>query len=250
MYTTGEVARICGITVRTVQFYDTKGLVTPSGSTEGGRRLYSSQDLSRMKIVCFLREAGIPVRTVAAILREDNSREVITLLLQEQKWQLEQEISGHQNKVQLLDCLIHCLTEGSVHANGMMEEEIIHKVEEEVHNMEEKQDKKALWNIRRNLLLVGIPLNILEIAAILYGINSGSWWPLALVLVTMIPLGVVVSRYYLKSVNYRCPQCNAVFKANPKEAFWASHTPNTRKLTCPQCGTKGFCVETTRLPQS
>ena len=113
MYTTGEVARICGITVRTVQLYDTKGLVTPSGSTEGGRRLYSSQDLSRMKIVCFLREAGIPVRTVAAILREDNSREVITLLLQEQKWQLEQEISGHQNKVQLLDCLILCLTEGA-----------------------------------------------------------------------------------------------------------------------------------------
>lgn len=249
MYTTGEVARICGITVRTVQFYDTKGLVTPSGSTEGGRRLYSSQDLSRMKIVCFLREAGIPVRTVAAILREDNSREVITLLLQEQKWQLEQEISGCRNKVQLLDCLIRCLKEGSVHANGMMEEEIIHKVEAEVHSMEEKQDKKALWNIRRNLLLVGIPLNILEIAAILYGINSGSWWPLALVLVTMIPLAVVVSRYYLRSVNYRCPQCTAVFKANPKEAFWASHTPNTRKLTCPHCGTKGFCVETTRVPQ-
>ena len=107
-----------------------------------------------------------------------------------------------------------------------------------------------MWNIRRNLLLVGIPLNILELAAILYGVNSGSWWPLALVLVTMIPLGVVASRYYLQSVNYRCPQCNALFKANPKEAFWASHTPNTRKLTCPQCGTKGFCVETTRAPQS
>ena len=130
-----------------------------------------------------------------------------------------------------------------------MEEEIIYKVEEEVHDMEEKQDKKKLWKIRRNLLLVGIPLNILEISAIVYGIKSSSRWPLVLVLVTMVPLAVVVSRYYLKSVNYRCPQCHAVFKANPKEAFWSSHTPNTRKLTCPQCGTKGFCVETTRLPQ-
>ena len=28
-----------------------------------------------------------------------------------------------------------------------------------------------------------------------------------------------------------------------KEAFWANHTPTARKLTCSQCGHKGFCVE-------
>lgn len=40
-YTTGEIAKLCGVSVRTVQYYDTRGILTPSELTEGGRRLYS-----------------------------------------------------------------------------------------------------------------------------------------------------------------------------------------------------------------
>ncbi|MDD3244486.1 MAG: MerR family DNA-binding transcriptional regulator, partial [Eubacteriales bacterium] len=40
-YTTGELAGLCGVSVRTVQFYDTKGLLKPTALSEGGRRLYS-----------------------------------------------------------------------------------------------------------------------------------------------------------------------------------------------------------------
>ena len=39
LYTTGEVAKLCGVSVRTVQYYDTRGILTPSSLTEGGRRL-------------------------------------------------------------------------------------------------------------------------------------------------------------------------------------------------------------------
>lgn len=59
-----------------------------------------------------------------------------------------------------------------------------------------------------------------------------------------IPYGIVISRYYFKNVAYICPQCHEIFKPAFKEAFFARHTPNTRKLTCPHCGHKGFCVET------
>lgn len=38
-------------------------------------------------------------------------------------------------------------------------------------------------------------------------------------------------------------ECHEVFKPYFKEAFWARHTPATRKLTCPSCGHHGFCVE-------
>ena len=53
-YTTGELAKLCGVTVRTVQYYDNRGILVPSGLTEGGRRLYSGEDLKKMIIICFL----------------------------------------------------------------------------------------------------------------------------------------------------------------------------------------------------
>lgn len=44
-YTTGEIARLCGVSVRTVQYYDDRGILVPSQLSEGGRRLYSDDDL-------------------------------------------------------------------------------------------------------------------------------------------------------------------------------------------------------------
>ena len=54
-YTTGELAKLCSVTVRTAQYYDTRGILIPSELSEGGRRLYSEDDLRCMKIICFLR---------------------------------------------------------------------------------------------------------------------------------------------------------------------------------------------------
>jgi len=35
-YTTGEMAKLCNVSVRTVQFYDHRGVLHPSSETEGG----------------------------------------------------------------------------------------------------------------------------------------------------------------------------------------------------------------------
>ena len=43
--TVGEVAQKMGVTVRTLQYYDREGLLTPSAISEGGRRLYTDRDL-------------------------------------------------------------------------------------------------------------------------------------------------------------------------------------------------------------
>ena len=43
--TVGEAAKKFGVTVRTLQYYDKEGLLTPSAESEGGRRLYTNKDL-------------------------------------------------------------------------------------------------------------------------------------------------------------------------------------------------------------
>ena len=239
MYSTGEVAKICGITIRTVQYYDNRELVVPSGISEGGRRLYSNDDLAKMKIVCFLRDLNIPIKTVSEILKEKNSKKVISLLLKEQKLILQNEINEKENKLKILNGLEECL-EDSLSAD------LIERVNKKVEEMENTKDKKALQKIRGTIIGVGIPLELIEIATFILGLKTGIWWPFAIGMVLVIIGAIFISKFYFTKINYICPECNKVFKPNFKEALWANHTPTTRKLTCPHCKIKSFCVETTR----
>ena len=98
-YTTGEIAKLCGVTVRTVQYYDTRGILIPSELSEGGRRLYSEDNLKRMKIICFLRELDLPIDAISQILKEEHPEKVISLLVEPQETILSEEISEQQEKL-------------------------------------------------------------------------------------------------------------------------------------------------------
>ena len=93
------------------------------------------------------------------------------------------------------------------------------------------------------MILTGIPIAILEAAGIAFWIAKGIWWIFALWLAVASIWGVWISVYYFKRVAYICPQCHEVFKPRFKEAFWAYHTPRTRRLTCTACKVKSLCVE-------
>ena len=101
-YTTGELAKLCGVTVRTVQYYDTRGILIPSELSEGGRRLYTDGDLRRLKIICFLRDMGLPIDAIAQLLEEEEPGRVITLLLEQQAQTLHCEIAQQQAKLEKL----------------------------------------------------------------------------------------------------------------------------------------------------
>ena len=80
-YTTGEIAKLCEITVRTVQYYDKQNVIHPSALTEGGRRIYSEEDLQKMRLVCMLRQLGLSLNTIKKIFYEENTEKVIYLFL-------------------------------------------------------------------------------------------------------------------------------------------------------------------------
>lgn len=72
-YTTGEMAKLAGVSVRTVQYYDQRGILLPSNMTEGGRRLYSDQDLEKLRWICFLRDLDFSIKAIQEILTEEHS---------------------------------------------------------------------------------------------------------------------------------------------------------------------------------
>ena len=56
--TVGEVAKKMKVTVRTLQYYDKEGLLSPSAESEGGRRLYTDKDFVTLHQIVSLKSLG------------------------------------------------------------------------------------------------------------------------------------------------------------------------------------------------
>ena len=231
-YTTGELAKLCGVTVRTVQYYDTRGILVPSELSEGGRRLYTEDDAKRLKIICFLRDLDLPIDAIAQILKEEHLEKVISLLIEQQEEALLDEISEKQEKLEKLREL-----KGGLKSQETFSLESIGDIAMIM------EGKKKLKGMRWMMILTGLPVTALQWFSIIFWIVKGIWWPFIIWVVVAAVWGTWVSKYYFNHVKYICPECHTVFRPTLKEAFWANHTPTARKLTCTACGHKGFCVE-------
>lgn len=64
----GEVAKAAGLTVRTLHYYESIGLVAASARSESGHRLYSASDVERLYRVCLLRRIGLPLTEIGRAL--------------------------------------------------------------------------------------------------------------------------------------------------------------------------------------
>lgn len=231
-YTTGEVAKLCGVSVRTVQYYDSRNLLVPSELTEGGRRLYNDDDLKLMKIICFLREAGLPINSISALLQEENPESIISVLLTQQEQVLREEVEQRQKQLSIIESIKREMKE--------IENFSVESIGDIVHLM---KNKIKLKKLRATLLLTGIPVTALFWVAVILWSTMNMWWLFVVSAVVSIAYGIGFSIYYFKSVAYVCPHCHEVFKPSLKEAFFAYHTPKMRRLTCPQCNHKGLCIE-------
>ena len=231
-YTTGELAKLCEVSVRTVQYYDDRGILIPSQISEGGRRLYSEEDLKKMRIICFLREAGIPINGISTLFSEENPESIISILLEQQEKELLEDLSATQKKLEIIYGIkneLKVIDNFSVESIG------------DIANI--MKQKKKLSAMRWTAILTGIPVAALQLASIVLWITNGLWWLFIIWMCVATTWGIAISRYYFKHVSYICPECHKTFKPRFREVFWAYHTPRMRRLTCPECGKKALCIE-------
>jgi MerR family transcriptional regulator, thiopeptide resistance regulator len=73
-WTIGDVARLSGVTSRTLRHYDSIGLLTPVGTAPGGRRLYGRDELVRLQQILVLRELGVDLPSIGRVVRSGDDR--------------------------------------------------------------------------------------------------------------------------------------------------------------------------------
>jgi DNA-binding transcriptional MerR regulator len=72
-YTVGEVARLAGVTVRTLHHYDQIGLLSPGVRSGSGYRRYREPDLERLQQILTYRRLGFPLEEIATMLADPDA---------------------------------------------------------------------------------------------------------------------------------------------------------------------------------
>jgi DNA-binding transcriptional MerR regulator len=71
--TVGAVARLAGVTVRTLHHYDAIGLLNASGRSEAGYRRYADADLDRLQRILFYRELGFGLDDIKTVMTDGDA---------------------------------------------------------------------------------------------------------------------------------------------------------------------------------
>ncbi|MGJ9414093.1 MerR family transcriptional regulator [Aeromicrobium sp. CF4.19] len=70
-HTVGALARLAGVTVRTLHHYGDVGLLSPSGRSDAGYRLYGPDDVQRLTRILYYRDLGFGLDEIAVLLDGD-----------------------------------------------------------------------------------------------------------------------------------------------------------------------------------
>ena len=110
-YSLVELARLAGVTERTLRYYDQIGLLKPRGRSAGGARRYGRDELLRLQQILLYRTLGYSLEHIGAILDDPSFDLLESLLRQREKLQAEQQ--HMEQLVGLIDKTIEAMNDKS-----------------------------------------------------------------------------------------------------------------------------------------
>ncbi len=234
-YTTGDLAKLAGVSVRTVQYYDKRGILVPSQLSEGGRRIYSESDLEKLRLICFLRDLDFSIEQIKRLFAEKNAKQVLELLLVEHIKETKEQLAEKKAK---LDTAVNLLDR--VKSQSGQSLDFLSDISLTMKN------QLFLKKVHRKMFFIFLPLFLVQVGSLVWAIVAWNIWIYVIAEVILAPFAVWFTKNYAQNVAYICPNCHHVFQPNFKTFFFAPHTPKTRKLTCPHCHEKSYCIETAK----
>lgn len=115
--TVGQVAKLLGLSVRTLHHWEERCLVVPSGRSGSNYRLYSEADIARCQQVMIYRATGMSLEGIAQLL--DTEADAVSHLQRQRDLLIEKETELHQ-MVRAVDKLL----EDAMSENNLSVEEI------------------------------------------------------------------------------------------------------------------------------
>lgn len=108
--TVGQLAKKMDVTVRTIQYYDKRGILPPSSVSEGGRRLYTDKDFVKLHQIQSLKYLGFSLEQIKQVLPTMSNPEEVSSILVKQIKQLRDKISSLTDSLEALEAFAQEVT--------------------------------------------------------------------------------------------------------------------------------------------
>ena len=232
-FSTGELAKLCDVRVRTVQYYDKKGILKPSKLSEGGRRIYTEDDLDEFRCICLYKALGFSLEEIKKMTETANVYSFLSEAVLTQQEKIDKEIlTLQQTRERLAEVLEQIRETGKIKTESIKEMDDL-LVKKKRHRKTDIMTYVFL-GIYVLLLIAGFPL----------AFSIGGISPLIMITITFILIIGLI--YYHSEVNaYVCKKCHKKFSIG----FWKNLvSPNGiirgKYLKCPYCGCRGWFNDT------
>ncbi len=79
-YTAGELAKISGVSSRTIRYYDEKGILKPSSYSDGDYRLYDNDAVIVLQQILMLKYVGFSLEEIREVIKQDRETSLMDIL--------------------------------------------------------------------------------------------------------------------------------------------------------------------------
>ncbi len=152
-YSVSQLARISGVSIRTLHHYDKIGLLKPSYRAESNYRYYGEAELHRLQQVLFFKELGFPLKEITPILDDPEFDRIRALRIQRI------QLLKQQERLQTLLNTIDKTIQNAEEEKTMNEEELYDGFSEEEREawkeVEGKYELEVVQEARSNAKALG-----------------------------------------------------------------------------------------------
>ena len=101
MYSIQDLAKLAGISSRTLRYYDQIGLLVPARRTNAGTRWYTKAQVNELQRILFFKTLDVPLATIRTIMAQPLATQIVALESQRRR------IAEKQRRLQDLDLAIN-----------------------------------------------------------------------------------------------------------------------------------------------
>jgi len=103
MYKTGELAKMANVSIRTIRYYDSIGLLAPSAYSVSGHRLYTEKDFSKLQRILALKYLGLSLEEVMNVEAGGFEKDHVVKILELQKQILRNKLYHIKNAIAFIE---------------------------------------------------------------------------------------------------------------------------------------------------